>query len=412
VEAIEKQLKEIEKALDAKMEKAIEEAKNASDDAQKKVHEETKNEIANLSQKYNELTAEKEGTIAKMQEQLDANELELKGIKEKGTSNSPSLKSFIEKGLNEFQENLEAFKASKGEGFTLDLKAVGDMSSSGNLTGEVVAPERVPGIVSQPERSERVRDVLATGTTVSDTIRYIEETGTEGGPANVAEGAQKPQLDFDYEAKDAPVRKIATYLKVPEEMIADIPWLASTLSTRGVDKLKNVEDTQLLFGDGTGNNLTGLTVGASDYTDELADSNVNRFDVLRSAIKQIRVNEYKATAILLHPDDVFNMDITKDSQGRYLLPNIFTGNTQGVKGVPIIESTFITADNFLVGDFQRGAMLFDRMQANVRFYEQDEDNAQKNMVTIVIEERLGLPIYRPSAFLHGTFAAALANGTA
>ena len=83
-----------------------------------------------------------------------------------------------------------------------------------------------------------------------------------------------------------------------------------------------------------------------------------------------------------------------------------------VDGVQIIETTAIGVGEFLVGDFQRGAQLFDRKTASINFYDQDEDNAQKNLITVVIEERLALAVYRPNAFVYGDFTSALAEGSA
>jgi len=59
-----------------------------------------------------------------------------------------------------------------------------------------------------------------------------------------------------------------------------------------------------------------------------------------------------------------------------------------------------------------GAQVFDRKAASVNFYDQDENNAQLNLITVVIEERLTLVIYRPNAFVYGDFASALAKGSA
>jgi len=78
-----------------------------------------------------------------------------------------------------------------------------------------------------------------------------------------------------------------------------------------------------------------------------------------------------------------------------------------IAGVPLIANTAVTTGDFLVGDFQMGAQLFDRQQSSIRFFEQDQDNA-----IVVASERLALAIYRPTAFVYGDFASALANGSA
>jgi HK97 family phage major capsid protein len=98
----------------------------------------------------------------------------------------------------------------------------------------------------------------------------------------------------------------------------------------------------------------------------------------------------------------------------YLMPDQFRFGAEQprIAGVPLIANTAVTTGDFLVGDFSMGAQLFDRQQSSIRFFEQDQDNAIRNVVTVVASERLALAIYRPTAFVYGDFASALANGSA
>jgi len=68
----------------------------------------------------------------------------------------------------------------------------------------------------------------------------------------------------------------------------------------------------------------------------------------------------------------------------------------------------MTVDKFLTGAFKMGAQIFDREDANVEVSTEDSDNFRKNLVTIRAEERLGLAVYRPEAFIKGDFSDALA----
>jgi HK97 family phage major capsid protein len=149
-------------------------------------------------------------------------------------------------------------------------------------------------------------------------------------------------------------------------------------------------------------------------TDVLADSDVNRFDVLLMAVRQATVAEYVPNAIMIHPNDFFNMLVLKDDNGRYLMPDAvrFGASLPRIAGTPVVANTAITAGDFLVGDFANAAQLFDRQQSTIRFYESDQDNAVKGLVTVTINERVALPIYRPNAIVFGDFASALANGSA
>jgi HK97 family phage major capsid protein len=147
--------------------------------------------------------------------------------------------------------------------------------------------------------------------------------------------------------------------------------------------------------------------------DALVDTDISEIDVLVDAIRQAADDEYKATAILLNHTDATKIKLTKDDNGNYIHPWIFMPNGQiTLDGVPVIVTSAITAGQFLVGDFKLGAQVFDRKQYSLEFTDKNEDNFVKGMVTVRIAERLTLAVYRAKAFIYGSFAAALANGSA
>jgi HK97 family phage major capsid protein len=59
------------------------------------------------------------------------------------------------------------------------------------------------------------------------------------------------------------------------------------------------------------------------------------------------------------------------------------------------------AGEFLVGAFQDGATIFDRLDVEVLLSTEDGDNFVKNMATVRIESRLALMVSRPDAFITG-----------
>ena len=68
-----------------------------------------------------------------------------------------------------------------------------------------------------------------------------------------------------------------------------------------------------------------------------------------------------------------------------------------------MASNLISANNFLVGDFPTAAMVYDRQEATIEISREDGDNFRKNMVTILVEERLGLAVDATSALVYGPF---------
>jgi HK97 family phage major capsid protein len=333
-------------------------------------------------------------------------EIEKKGITA-GIGGAPSMKSYTQEVEEKLVQHKDRLKAGARFGFELGTKAVGNMGSATNLTGSYfVAPQNVPGVVMQPYNQVHMRNLLTTGTTTSNVVRYVRDLGGEGGPTTVAEAATKPQMDRDLQVFDANVRKIATYLRVPEEMIEDIEYLTSFLTNIGTEETLAVEDTQILYGDGTGQNLSGLFTNATAFADLGVVTSPNRFDVLRSAQTQLRIAKRTPNFAIVNPLDYFLMTSAKDSTNNYILQGGGNGLVPSLDGVPIYQMNQVVSGDFLVGD-SRAAQIFFRSNINVRFYEQDQDNAIKNLVTIVIEERLALPIYYTTGFVKGTFSAGI-----
>lgn len=320
--------------------------------------------------------------------------------------------------LQSREKDLKEFRASK-KGFgsiELESKLVGNLGSAANLTGNYfVAPQVVAGVQARMYEQTHIRDIVPTGSTNSNIIRYVRDLGGEGGPGMVAESALKPQIDRDLQIFDAPVRKIATYFRVPEEMIEDIPYLQSFLTQIGTNEVMLLEDTQILYGDGTGQNLSGLFINATAFA---AGTSVvaapNQFDVLLAAKKQGRVAKTNPTVALVSPIDMYDMRVKKDTTNNYLFlgggNGIDVNGALNVAGLRIIEHTSVVTGDFLVFDPNTVA-IFDRSGTTIRFYDQDQDNAIRNLITIVIEKRLALPIYRTDALIKGTFATAVVDLT-
>lgn len=370
--------------------------------------------------------------IAEMKKKAEADEVAKKANQEaldkliaerKQLPNGPQqvkgFESHLEDGLTKNADKLKGFRSKEPRsGFSIDIdkKAVGNLGSSANLTGSYfVPPTVVPGITARLFEETHMRDILPVGNTNSNVIRYIRDNGGEGGPTMVAEAGTKPQIDRDLQIYDANVRKIATYFRVPEEMIEDIPYLSSFLTQIGLEEVMVVEDNQIIYGDGTGQNLSGLATNATAFAagTSVIGASSNQFDVVLAAKKQLRVAKIGGPLVgLVSPVDWFAMRTKKDTTNNYL----FLGGGNGIDlglnidGVRLIEHTAITADDFII--FQpRAAQIFDRSGTSVRFFDQDQDNAIKNLITIVIEKRLALAIYRPTAIIKGTFSTAITDLT-
>jgi HK97 family phage major capsid protein len=117
---------------------------------------------------------------------------------------------------------------------------------------------------------------------------------------------------------------------------------------------------------------------------------------------------------MINPTDYLKLVSTKESAGAYILPSYvtMTGGQMFILGVPVYAINAVVAGDFFVGDFALGSQLFVRQGVTLEFFEQDADNVTKNFVTVRVEERIALAVYTSQSIVYGSFAAALANGSA
>lgn len=269
--------------------------------------------------------------------------------------------------------------------------------------GDLAVPFRRPGIITAPNRQLTIRDILTVIPTSNGSIEYVKETGFENKAKAVAEGAQKPESNLSFALETAPVRTIAHWIQASKQILDDVPALLAYIEARMIYGLDVVEEEQLLSGDGTGANITGFLSQATPYDTGRTQPDDTRIDIVRRSMTQVRLAEYRADAIILHPDDWEQIELTKTDDGGYVW-----GNPSGLLGprlwgLPVIESTALEPGEFVVGAFGLAATLWDRETTVIDLSTDDRDNFIKNMLTIRAEKRIALTVERPEALVYGEF---------
>ncbi len=327
---------------------------------------------------------------------------------EKGTS----FKDALGEAMEQKKEQIAGYAKNRSQ-INLELKAVGNMGS-GNLTtsgtGTFSGNVMIGGIGRKPYEISHIRNIVNVQPIATDSAYVVRDAAGEGGPTAVAMAAAKPQSDRDYVKLIVPVTKIAHYFKIPEEMLADNSWLQNEISAIGVEELLAKEDDLLLNQVAAAGLFAGLTT-ATNSTAFAAPASLalgvdlaNNYDVLVAAWTQARNAKVSPNYALCNPSDYAKMILTKESatSGTYVFgaPNIAIPN---IFGIPLIPHTAMTSDKFLMGDFSK-VTLGQREGVSVRFYDQNEDDAIKNMVTVVIEERVTIVAGRADYLYYGDFS--------
>nr|DAL14492.1 MAG TPA_asm: major capsid protein [Caudoviricetes sp.] len=283
-----------------------------------------------------------------------------------------------------------------------------DLTSAAASAGTLVMPQRQSGIITEPEREVWLRDLMNVGRTTSNAIEFVQETGFTNNAAPVAEGALKPQSELTFDSEITSVKTIAHWVAATRQIIADAPQLQSYIDNRLRYGLKLEEEQQILYGDGTGDNLQGIMVnpniqdvgGVGALAPEGTTDNI--LDHLRRSMTRVLLAGYPATGVALNPLNWEQIELMKADNGQYLWLNIGDTINPRLFRLPVAQTVAMAENDFLIGAFGLGAQLWDREQANVRLAEEHTDFFTRNMVAILAEERLALTMYRPEAFVTGT----------
>src|SRR6056297_959151 len=172
VEQVEKGLAGVRDQVDSKVKELTSDIEAMSEkmDAQAK----TSGEIAeDLKNQYKNA----EEQLKALKERQDA--FETTANRMNGKSADKSFQANIHKALEDNMEGIKAFAGGQTTAMKFDMKAV--MTEAADWTDDVVEPTRVPGIKFDPERRNRVRQYIPTGTTDSNSIAYIQETAYSDG---------------------------------------------------------------------------------------------------------------------------------------------------------------------------------------------------------------------------------------
>jgi hypothetical protein len=126
--------------------------------------------------------------------------------------------------------------------------------------------------------------------------------------------------------------------------------------------------------------------------------------VISAAQAYLTYGEYTPTAVAMNPIDVFKAENLKDTTGKNLEAiKVVNGVKYTKTNLPIIETTAIVPDEFLIGDLTNGASLVDFTALELEFAE-DVQTKRANQVALIIQEETIMPVYNPYAFLKGKFS--------
>jgi len=293
----------------------------------------------------------------------------------------------IEKGYND----IKAAVRNNGKGFSadIDLKTVGTMLLSSNLTGDAyvsyVDNPALRSFVNPHLRS--VFNIIPVSTGSVSFPRGNTPVG-EGSFGKQTEGSAKPQVDYDVTVVNTALSFIAGYAKVSRQMIDDLPFLQAYLQQSLIEDFQKAEDTYYLNAI-----ASSATAGSS--------SGANTAEKFIDYVAQLGALNWTPNLALTTHAGWASLLKTKPSD--YSLPGGMVIDNNGnvrIVGVPVIPHSLVTASKIYVMDTTKFAIAQQSGLA-VRSTEFDQDDFIKNLITFRAEARCELLQFQPSAAIYG-----------
>lgn len=272
------------------------------------------------------------------------------------------------------------------------------------IGANVIEPDRIAEVVRATEQDRlRLRDVLNVSTTDSNAIEYVTIDSYTRAATEVAESGTKPEATMVLGTATAPVRTIAVHMPVTMQQLQDIPQIRNMIDVELQYDLDKEEEEQFMYGSGAGQELQGILPLAGVPAITRTVTNTQNLDRIRIGITDVMIAGNEPNAVAVHPIDWEAIVLLKGTTNEYIW-SVVTNNLgePRVWGVRVVETVAMKNPAnlqryLLVGDFIRGATVWDRMQTQV-IVGMINDQLIKNLRTILAEKRVAFGIKRPKAF--------------
>jgi HK97 family phage major capsid protein len=393
---------------------------------------EAKAKTVDALNKYEELKAEfaKSASV----EMMEALEMRVKSLTEMAETlavkqNMPGLHKKTANVWDDLKGQFETkkaqlaqFVAAKSGYISLDLKD--GIIGSGVFGDRVIFGLREPGIDKVPFRENFIFDLITTinGGAGSNPLSWVElqpvtGAGIVGAPGWTAESADKPNMKWQWVENKVTAETLAAVAYITRQATLNWPMLQAEIQNELGREIRDVLDNAVLNADGTGNTILGIASYAKAFSVGTINAIAvpNDYDVIRAAIAQVRRGGapttkkrggFRPNVVLVSVDKAAEMDLTRGTDGHYVMPPFTSADGTVIKGVRVIETNFVDDDAFIVGEFSRYLFNFvEGIRIDIGYI---NDQFIKNQFTIRAE-LMGMGRVKANeafAFVKGTFQAA------
>ncbi len=272
----------------------------------------------------------------------------------------------------------------------------GVFTAASDGSGLVPVDQRLDMPVGIPIRRPRLLDLITVASTETEKVEWSYQTTRTPGAAPTAANAASGETVLVWDKTSADVVRIPTHAIIPKAQLADAARMRTEVDPELRRAITLETERQILNGDGTGDNFTGIlnTAGIAS----VAKGGDTIGDAVHKGITAVRIAlEDDITAVGVHPNDYQRYVLAKDSNQNYLSgrgPQDATAPT--IWGYPAIVSTVFTEGEAVPANW---AWAYLWIRAGITI-EQGYINDQliKDLTTLAAEYRAAFGVKQAKAF--------------
>ncbi len=288
-------------------------------------------------------------------------------------------------------------KGGIGPHVELDVEVKTLMTTSAGWAPETT---RTPRLVDFVTRPIQVTDTIPTRPTDQTAVVYMEETTFTNNAAETAEGGTKPEAALALAERTDPVRKIAVWLPVTDEQLEDVDGIRSYIDNRLMFMVRQRLDSQILVGDGTAPNLSGILDRSGLQTQAKGADPVP--DAIYKAMTKVRLSGSGNGGAIpnvayFHPLDWQDVRLLRTADGIYIWGSPAEVGPERIWGLGVVLAEGLTENTAIVGDTTFTELAVKR-GIGIQVSNSHSDYFVKNQQAIRAEMRAAFVVYRPAAF--------------
>jgi HK97 family phage major capsid protein len=310
------------------------------------------------------------------------------------------------KGLKENEGNLKDVLKNGAGTVKLEIKA---SQSAADITSGTDYATIESGVGQIATRQALMKSLFPVQAISTEYLKYNDQETIVRDAKNVAGcAASTHNSKVTWQVRTLQISKVRDFVDVCVDMMEDYDYVEGEIRNLVSTDVALKVDQQLLLGTGVYPELNSVdavasTFAAGDYAASVQDATL--IDLIKVAGCQIsdfgQNNKFMANTVLLNPVDACLMQLIKDADGNYIVPNWITSDGVNIGAMRVIANQLIPANEAYVFDSSKGT-IFQRRGATVELAFENRENFEKELVTVKAYERLNFRVRNvdANAFMH------------